>query len=421
MADLDPRARRLADDPSLRPVWLAAHRRLEATGGEVTGAAVTLRDLADDERRAVDLLLASRRRAAAVRVSLPDLDALLRDRVGAGVVDVAVAAVGPLRDRPGERARAASGLDARWAEAAAHAAVDQHAGLGPWLAACRATGRVARLGQTGHDELLRALDVLAHLPAAPPRPRGVLAAEVLGDAHALDDVQPCARLVLSALAHLAGDPQPPGDAAARRDVWLAAGVLPDDVSSTVLTLGLRPVAVGPCTDAASRWADARVPLPLPLAAVVAESWSVGPQTVHVCENPSVLAAAAASLEHPPPLVCVEGNPSLAVQTLLRQLVAGGATLRYHGDFGAGGIAIANVVIGRLGAVPWRFCAADHAEALAALGAGAARLRPLPERVPDAVWDPALAAAIVACGVEVEEEHVLGLLLGDLEATRSAEG
>lgn len=430
---LDPRAARLATDVHLASLWRAVHRRLEATGGSLDSTAVTLRDLSDDERRAVDLLLGARRRAAAPRVVLVDLDDVLRQRAGAGLAEVVAAAAGPIRDLPAERAAVAEADDRAWRAAEEHGACARHPALVAWLSTARSTGRVARLGEAGHVELRRALDVLARLPVSPPIGRPALAATVLGDAHALDDDRPAARLVLSALDALevdaaGSDVARPGaarhgtrSAGERRRSWLAAGVLPDEVSSTALTLGLRPVAVGPATDAARRWAEGRLPLPLPLAAMVAERWVVGSTEVFVCENPSVLSMAAATIGDPPPMVCVEGNPSLAVQELLGQLREGGARLRYHGDFGAGGIAIGNVVIERLGAEPWRFGSRDHAEALARLADGAAALRPLKARIPEAVWDDELGPAIRACGVEVEEEHVMDVLLGDLGSHRIVEG
>jgi len=115
------------------------------------------------------------------------------------------------------------------------------------------------------------------------------------------------------------------------------------------------------------------------------------------------------------MVCVEGRPSLAAVVLLRSLVVGGASLTYHGDFGAGGIAIANDLIGRMGATPWRMSAKDHGYALARAGRGGAALRPLRGAVPDACWDRDLAPAIRCCGVEVEEELVLDLLLQDIRS------
>lgn len=172
---------------------------------------------------------------------------------------------------------------------------------------------------------------------------------------------------------------------------------------------------GPATEAARRWADSGTALRVPLAAVEAEDWRVGPgAVVFVCENPAVVDAAAAAFgDACPALVCVEGQPSAAARRLVGGLVGCGASVQYHGDFGAGGIAIANAVIGGLGAVPWRFRTADHAAALSTLAGAAATSRPLRGRVPAASWDPDLAEAIEACGVEVEEEHVLDVLLADL--------
>lgn len=425
---LDPRAARLAHDADLAGVWREVHRRLEAAGGSIDGASVTVRNLAADERRALDLLLGSRRRAAEPRISLAELDAVLRTRAGGDLLVVVAEAVGPVRDLPGARAAASDRSQRAWRAVDAHPAIARHPALVDWLDRLRRTGRVAKLGADGHAELIRALDVLARLPSAPPISRPALAASALGDAHALDDSRPVGRLVLSALPLIVGGvgvvdsrgvggvdsgPTSSPSAAERRRRWISVGVLPDEVSSTALTLGLQPVTVGPVTDAARRWAVSGLPLPVPLAAFIVERWTVEVDTVFVCENPSVLSMAAASLPQPPPMVCVEGNPSLAVQELLGQLREGGTRLRYHGDFGAGGLAIGNVVVGRLGAEPWRFGTADHAEALARLGERASVLRPLKGRVPDASWDPGLADSVRACGVEVEEEQVLDLLLADL--------
>jgi len=128
-------------------------------------------------------------------------------------------------------------------------------------------------------------------------------------------------------------------------------------------------------------------------------------------EPSVLAATAGTLAT---VICLEGRPSLAAILLLRGLIDGGASVCYHGDFGAGGISIANGVIGELGAAPWRFGVEDHRQALERAALGATDLRPLRGAVPDACWDVDLAAAIREAGVEVEEELVIDLLLRDLE-------
>lgn len=389
-------------DPRLRPLWEAAHRRLEWVGatGDLGGAALHLRDLSPEQRAAVDQLLGARTRGATVRVPLDRLDRRLRDRTGRALGSVVEELVGPRRDRPAERAA----LDATWKRLVAHPAVARHPALEAWLATTR--------WRTAPDDVVAALDVLAQLPQPIRVGRTRLAGRILHDAHALDPDQPAGRIVLSALAHRAGENVASLRAADRRRLWAEVGVLSDEVSSTVLTLGLRPLLAGPLTEAAGRWADAGVPLPVPLAAVQAEAWRVTPGTlVSVCENPSVLAAAGTGVT----MVCVEGRPRLAATVLLQALASGGARLRYHGDFGAGGISIANGIIGDLGAEPWRMSIGDYRAALAGTAAG--RLRPLRGAVPDACWDPELAAAVRAAGVEIEEELVLDLLLADLDAAR----
>ncbi len=399
----------LASDARLAPLWAAAHRRLEATGSRVDGVAVYLRDLADDQRVAVDRLLGTRTRGRTVRVALDRLDDLLRARAGCALVEVVSAAVGPVRDRPGERAARDVEEAALWQRLQAHPATDVHPALADWLDRLRAGGRWRRLDDPG-GRLTGALDVLARLPLPDRQGRSRLAAEVLGDAHGLDDGSPTGRLVVAALAHLAGRSGRPA-AADRRARWADQGVVSDETSSTVLILGLRPQPVGPLTAAAGRWAGGHVPLPLPLAAVQSERWRLPPGTVvWACENPSVPAAAAGL---PVTVVCLEGQPSLAAVLLLRTLAEGGARLRYHGDFGAGGISIANQVIGDLDAEPWRFRAGDHHQALARLTAAGATPRPLRGPVPEARWDPDLSPAVRASGVEIEEEQVMDLLLEDL--------
>ena len=138
-------------------------------------------------------------------------------------------------------------------------------------------------------------------------------------------------------------------------------------------------------------------------------WSrLAGRTVHVCENPAVVAAAADALgAGGAPLVCTDGQPSSAVQTLLRALRSAGADLVYHGDFDNGGLRIARTVVGRFGARPWRF----EVDAYRAAPAGP----PLRGRVEPVAWAPGLAEAMNARGVAVHEEQVRDDLVADLGA------
>ena len=240
--------------------------------------------------------------------------------------------------------------------------------------------------------------------------RSRLAAETIGDAHALDRGAPLATLALKAATHLTGLPWG-ASAEAQRTVWAGVGVLVGELSAPTLTLGLR----GDATSATGRvldvWQQAGQPVHLTLRQLVADppDW---PSTtaVFVCENPSVVEHAAAILGSAcAPLVCIESHPAAAQLTLLRQLAAAGAELRYHGDFDWPGVVIANGLMRRLPVTPWRFCAADYATAVAAdLGAV------LSGRPVTASWDPALTTRMQASARKVEEEHVLADLLTDLD-------
>ena len=398
-------------DERLLPLWRAVHRRLEASGGgSLAGVAAHLSRPLEEERAAVDRLLGARSRGVGMRVPLAPLDARLLERLGWTLREVVTALVGPVGDRPALRASVTSAEKAMWGRLFAHPALRRHPDLREWLARQQATGAWRRLDDP-EGRLTQALDVVGHLPQAVRRGRSHLAARILGDAHSLDATSPTGRLATSALAHLAGMTAPLR-AADRRNLWAAQGVVFDETSSTVLTLGLRPHPVGPLTEAAARWADGATPLPIPLAAVQVERWQVAPGTsIWTCENPSVVAAAAGTGAT---MICLEGRPSLAALLLLRALTGGGALVRYHGDFGAGGISIANAMIGEMGAIPWRFGSEDHRQALDRAAQATTELRPLRCAVPDACWDAELAPAIRRAGVEVEEELVIDLLLSDLD-------
>lgn len=140
--------------------------------------------------------------------------------------------------------------------------------------------------------------------------------------------------------------------------------------------------------------------------------AVAPPIVWMCENPTVLAAAADTLGPAcPPLVCLQGQPSAAALTLLRGLHEHGATLRYHGDFDWGGLRIAGVLHRRLPWRPWRYTAADYR---AAVSRGTSlSLSPLVGTRTESPWEPALAAALAELGARVEEETELDILLSDL--------
>lgn len=283
--------------------------------------------------------------------------------------------------------------------------------LRAWLADLRTSGLPRRLAPGREEELLeQALAVLQFLT----RPQDgirlpVLASEVLGTSRGLDPGRPVTTLVLRGLAAVADRP-PPRSSAERRDLWNRAGVIENDLSCDVLVLGLTPVEGGLIGEGVRRFAEAGEPVRLTLRQLV--GWDCAlPATprVYVCENPVVVAAAADRLGAAcPPLVCLEGYPGHAALTLLRRL-ARYTEVHYHGDFDWDGLRIANRLLEAVPFRPWRFTSADY-RAAPKEGPG------LLARPVEAAWDPELAPAMAEAGVAVEEEAVLGELLGDLAGT-----
>jgi uncharacterized protein (TIGR02679 family) len=145
-------------------------------------------------------------------------------------------------------------------------------------------------------------------------------------------------------------------------------------------------------------------------------WDVSGREVYVCENPNLLAIAAAALgEQCAPLICTNGMPAAAQRALLQQLADVGAKLRYHGDFDWAGINIGNYVIREYGASPWQFGAAEYEIAISATTAPGHRLEGS-EVV--ATWDSALTLQMHARQIAIAEEAVAGALLKDLALTAS---
>ena len=110
----------------------------------------------------------------------------------------------------------------------------------------------------------------------------------------------------------------------------------------------------------------------------------------------------------------DGMPAAAQRVLLTQLRDAGATLHYHGDFDWPGLRIGNQLVREHAARPWRFSATDYRAALV----GAPRPgRPLDDAAVSALWDDALAAAMLAERLAIDEEGIADVLLGDLRLRR----
>lgn len=399
---------RLLARPQLARLWPLVRAKLERMGG-VRGT-VVLPGASEEERAAVaDLLGLKTLPGENVRIGLAQLDqALLASRLGIGLEPAMENLGGPLRNLPAERATTAALRQQLWSDARAHPVVGERPELLSWLEELEASGLFHRLGG-GRELLEEALAVLAVLPAEGAR-LAVLANELLGTSHGLDSGQPTATLVLRALAMLGGEP-PPASAAERRQLWERWGVVCDDLTTDVLTLGLRPNGDGLLARWLGAFAEAGEPVRITLRQLAgAEIALPAGEVVSVCENPAVVAVAADELgARSAPLVATGGFPNAAVLALLEKLVAGGAELRYHGDFDWAGLRIANALHRRVPFRPWRFGAADYRWAVETSSDAAALTGPPAE----AVWDGELSTTMTEVGRAIEEEAVVGELVGDL--------
>ncbi len=428
----DPRLQRLLGGPALATLRQRLRQRYAPLPAAALPAPFRLAGLQAAEHAALAGLLGRPARpAVSMAIDLAEIDLALQRAGLAPSLRAALEALdGPIIDA----AQAQAAQNAAWA---AQAAAVRQPALAAWLATAAGLGLFKRLarspGPASAAWLAQANAVLQRLPAA-GMPRAQLAAQALGDAHALDRGAPVATLVLAALRQASsggrGDTAEPGPSDAPdapdvpdapnaadlsevperdRELWAAAGVLVNELARPALALNLA------LTD--GRLLGAGEPCYLSLRQLLRapKAWGLAGRAVYVCENPNLVAITADRLgPRSAPLVCTDGMPAAAQRVLLQQLAAAGARLHYHGDFDWPGLRIANQVRAVCGGVPhwqpWRFSAADYRQACRA-GTG----RPLTGGPAVALWDTALADAMAASGRAIDEEALAETLLGDLAA------
>ncbi|GAA0698840.1 TIGR02679 family protein [Streptomyces cellulosae] len=405
--------------PGLARLWKALRKRLESNGVQATGS-LRLTSVSTQERNDLSLLLGKPVTGTAVTVHLDALDTRLRaSAAGLGLRNVVEELGPPLTDRRAVRAGIAARREHIWSSLASALDASPLAGqewTGRWYDLLRRTGVPRGVPpETALRTLQQAVQLLTVLLGPErdgTRGRGELAALATGSAHGLDDGTWLARLVQRGIA-LAHSTEFPGDAAGRRALWRLVSVTPDEVSSTVLTYGLRPVGGGWREQAlrqrAGHHAETHLTprdlhdlqLQLPAGTVI-----------RICENPRVVEAAAdAACVHP--LVCTSGSAATVVLALLDALAATGCRFAYHGDFDWPGIALANRIIRRYGAQPWRMGSQDYEHLAARTQADGIPQLPLDGHPVSAAWDPGLAPAMTALGVALHEEVTLDRLINDL--------
>ena len=330
---------------------LAEVRRRRERGWRGDRGEVSL-DWSPSERRDIGRFLKADWRESGRGVRASELRQGLRAH-GAGPDELLVALGGPLRDLRGERAEAEQ---ARESDRAAGLALLRGA-VGDWGDDLTVVAR--GILQPAPSWALLAGEVADVLAATGEEPRRLaeLAAALFRDPHALDRSTPLGRACVRSLelrrAVTEGGSyrDPLEDAQLWSAAWAGAGVICDAVSAQVLVLNLPLTGNAPAVRLCH--AAPGEPVWLTLRSLRG-GWGLAEGTeVFVCENPTVLEAAAD--RHGPasrPLVCTFGLPGQAAWELLTGLGDVPCHVRADGD--AVGWRIVNQLRDRLpGALTWR--------------------------------------------------------------------
>jgi uncharacterized protein (TIGR02679 family) len=379
-----------------------------------------LTDLTSEERTALELVVGlPSKNSRSLRLDVRAVDEALTQAGLASSLRHALELLdGPITNKAAELAD----RQRDWLEVISSA---RHERLIEWLSATTKQGLLKRLARsdTSAARLLcrRVEAVLGRLPCMGV-PRSQLAAELFGDAHALDQGRAVATVVISILraktASSVGKREPveaDGEMStdeaeeefSARDLWADVGVLVNELARPALLLNVPFEEDGDYRPQPGR------PTFLSLRDLVRKppAWRVQRRDVFICENPNVVAIVAGLLGAAcAPLVCTDGMPAAAQRILLKQLRLAGATLRYHGDFDWPGVQIANEMVDVFGALPWRFGATDY-EAAVNQADEPAPLKGSPVSTP---WESGLAESMKRTGLAAAEEAVVASLIEDLK-------
>jgi uncharacterized protein (TIGR02679 family) len=410
------RLTRLFTGPDLAPLLLRLRQRVER-GIPLTGTLV-LTGLSTSQGEAVRALLGRAPSASDVGALTVPLDELAARLAAAGLCHSLHSAVelltGPIANTPAAR----EDREAAWAAVFTTAPSALHAPpYAAWLDELRANGSLKRFAQSSPVAARELLARLARVAAALPargEPLAAFAAVTLGNAHALDPGTSLATLALRAAARLGGIAIENENAENRRDAWASVGVMCDELSVPALVLNLPSASDTPLgrllRSAAADAEPLHVSLRLLLRFPLARDSALAGREIFVCENPAIVALAAAHLgRRCAPLLCLNGQFATPSLVLLRQLRAAGARLRVHADFDAAGIHIVRRALAEGGAQPWRFTAADY------LAAPQGESLPF-GGLPATPWDPPLSSAMNTARHAVHEEAVFSTLAADLALT-----
>ncbi len=427
--DIDSdRLKRLFDKPGLARLTDRLQARFER---DIDSPTLTLPDPDLAERKAIASLLGRPVGSGrSIRINIVVLEAIIRRAELAPDLRSAVEQLrGPLKNRANEKAKVQQTWQTVFETLETEIAEKDvtQPGINIWLDTLRQDGLLKRLakGDTNNATILlqQAMNVIRQLPGQ-GQTLSTLAATTLGDAHALDTGCPVATLVKRAIQQIRQAEDKNRDPEENdRELWASVRILVGGaITSTVLVLNL-PVSGDSYSDNIIHQATRHgQPLWLTLRQLVRDSaqWQVAGQTIYLCENPAVVAAAAEqSGTDCAPLICTCGQPGAALNHLLNQLQKAGAEFVYHGDFDWPGITIANNIMRRFNANPWHFDEAAYKVSLQENSPGdrhtvETEKMELTGKPVNAIWDSGLTQVMKEKKIAVPEERVLARLLESLQ-------
>jgi len=198
---LDDRLKRLLGGAELAPLRLRMRRYFERVDNGAPEDILRLIQLNAIEHEALALLIGRPSRPLqSARVDVRQLDAAL---IEAGIASSLRAALelidGPIVNQEAHRIN----IQAQWDHVTSHGR--WHVALSDWVitpAATRLLKRLTRQNPTITQQLLERADVVLRKLPAGGVPLSQLAAETLGNAHALDSGEPTATIILAVWRHL---------------------------------------------------------------------------------------------------------------------------------------------------------------------------------------------------------------------------
>ncbi|MHB1128224.1 MAG: TIGR02679 family protein [Bacillota bacterium] len=244
----------------------------------------------------------------------------------------------------------------------------------------------------------------------------VYAARLTGDPHALDRDTPLGRLLFCGMLYVLGLPDTDYQSEKKRAIFRRAGLEEDDLSSNVITAGLKTLPGDTRASLFQNALETGSPLILPLRFFERPTeWC--PLPVYVVENPSVFSAILDTWAGPglPAMVCTSGQPSVAALKLLDQLVQGGTRVYYSGDFDVKGLEMGAALYRRYGSsfIPWLFDTRTYLDITqGTILTAKQRQRLVSFRVP---WDHTLTGEIMRRGLIVYQESLVTQMISQLLA------